>query len=465
MKLKKMEELFEDVSDDWKDILLNDSKSNRRIKRIYKTLSKEESFKDICPPPDKWFEFARLTELNNIKVVILGQDPYYTKGVAHGLAFSCKGRIPPSLRNIYKCLKNTGMVKKEPTTADLTHWATQGVLLLNMALSTELGKAGAHSSLWSKYMSRVLKLICDREEPLIFMLWGNYAKKIADDIPERHIIMKCAHPSPMAQGRLSDSEKFINCDHFSRANEILDEPIDWNIGIKPKTRESKYEDSDDEMDILQAVPSHSGKKSKGRAIKMTYTDGYRRSFLNTTGRTHVFFTDGSCNPNNRSPESVGGYGTVFVEGKHKDTIIYGSNSTIEYNASNNRAEGQAIISGLQYIMQDWDWDAVIIITDSNLWVNLITQWMPKWTEDVFEEKSNPDMTKQMWKLWNTIKKKGKTASIKHVRGHNAAWMKYPEGTWKRYAAETNDYADKLANHARKKLKRGEEIVVPPKIEV
>jgi len=289
------------------------------------------------------------------------------------------------------------------------------------------------------------------------------AKNFADCIPDHHHIMEWAHPSPMAQGRLSDKKKFVNCNHFAKANELLDEPIDWNVGVKPKTRESKYEDSDDEDTVMEVAPIHSAKKTMGKngnkpGNKMIYTDGYKRSFLNTTGRTHVFFTDGSCHPNNRSPESVGGYAAAFVEGKCKDNILYGSNNTIEYNASNNRAEGQAIISGLEYIMQDWDWDGVIIVTDSKLWVNLVTQWMPNWTEDVFEEKSNPDMTKLLWKLWNTIKKKGKAVEIKHVRGHNAAWMKYPIGTWKRYAAETNDYVDELANFARKNLERGDEII-------
>jgi len=219
-------------------------------------------------------------------------------------------------------------------------------------------------------------------------------------------------------------------------------------------REKKYEDSDGETEIRKAMPAC--KKQKGKHNKMIYTDGYRRSFLNTTGRTHVFFTDGSCNPNNRSPESVGGYAAVFVEGSRKDNILYGSVSTTKYNASNNRSEGQAIISGLEYIMRDWDWDGVIVVTDSKLWVELITTWMPNWTEDMFEEKSNPDMTKLAWKLWNIIKKKGKSATIKHVRGHNKKWRKHNEGTWERYAADTNDYADELANYARKNLDRGDE---------
>jgi len=107
-----MEELFDGISDEWKEILLHDATSKKLLKRVYKFLSKQDGFNKVCPPPDKWFEFARLTSFDDIKVVIIGQDPYYTKGIAHGLAFSCKGRIPPSLRNIYKCLENTGMIKK-----------------------------------------------------------------------------------------------------------------------------------------------------------------------------------------------------------------------------------------------------------------------------------------------------------------------------------------------------------------
>ena len=330
-----------------------------------------------------------------------------------------------------------------PKTADLTHWASQGVLLINMALSTKLGVAGAHSTLWKQYMNNVIRLLCEKKKFLIFMLWGNNARGIKKFIPDEHKVLEWGHPSPLAQARLPAKQKFINCDHFTVVNGLLDTPIDW------------MPEKDYEFDGYD-LPKASTNLCKKR--RMTYHDGYLRKFLNSTGRTHVFFTDGSCNPNNRSPESVGGYAAVFVEGPKKDTIIYGSNDTKKHHASNNRAEGQAIISGLKYISTSWDWDSVIIITDSKLWVDLLTKWMPGWSAEKFEEKSNTDLTKSAWQLWSVIKHNGKKIHIKHVRGHNKEWKKYPWGTWKRYAAETNEYADELANYARKTLPRGKEVV-------
>lgn len=186
--------------------------------------------KTIYPPGSLIFNAFNTTPFEDVKVVILGQDPYHRPGEAMGLSFSVpRGvRTPPSLKNIYKELKEDLGVPVADH-GDLTKWAEQGVFLLNAMLTVERSKAGSHQKIgWQNFTDAVIRKLSDEREGLVFMLWGNFAKRKAELIDgDKHLILKAAHPSPLAGGA------FFGSRHFSQANAYLEEhgkeAIDWAL--------------------------------------------------------------------------------------------------------------------------------------------------------------------------------------------------------------------------------------------
>jgi len=186
--------------------------------------------KIIYPPGPLIFNAFNQTPFDKVKVVILGQDPYHNPGEAMGLCFSVpKGvRVPPSLVNIFRELERD-LELPIPNHGDLTHWARQGVLLLNAMLTVEAGKPASHQKIgWQTFTDAVIRRISDLKEGVVFLLWGNFAKGKKALIDEtRHYVLTAPHPSPLA------GDGFVGCGHFSRANELLAkqglEPIDWRL--------------------------------------------------------------------------------------------------------------------------------------------------------------------------------------------------------------------------------------------
>jgi uracil-DNA glycosylase len=185
----------------------------------------------VLPPPELIFNSLALTPLDAVKVVILGQDPYPTPGDAHGLAFSYRGsrRLPASLRTILAEMAED-LGQPMPKTGDLSHWAKQGVLLLNTALTVEAGKAGAHLKFgWAELVDQAVAAVSDHQPAAVFLLWGGSARKHAVQVDRRkHLVIEAGHPSPL--NRLRD---FRGTHPFSRANAWLKEkgldPIDWRL--------------------------------------------------------------------------------------------------------------------------------------------------------------------------------------------------------------------------------------------
>ncbi len=184
----------------------------------------------IYPPGSKIFRAFDLCPLDAVKVVILGQDPYHGAGQAMGLSFSVPEGIaaPPSLKNIFKEIESDLGIKMSGS-PDLEPWARQGVLLLNSVLTVRAGVAASHAGLgWQNFTDAVIKLISERCEGVVFMLWGNYARSKAGLIDSgRHLVLQAAHPSPLARGA------FFGCRHFSQANAYLvrtgRSPINWQL--------------------------------------------------------------------------------------------------------------------------------------------------------------------------------------------------------------------------------------------
>lgn len=185
----------------------------------------------VYPPPEQTFYAFETTPFSAAKVVILGQDPYHQPGQAHGLAFSVPTGVkpPPSLRNVYKALERDSVDFATPGHGNLDTWARQGVLLLNTVLTVEEGKAHAHAAWgWERFTDAVIEKLNDHPQPLVFMLWGKHAQGKGRLISDpRHLLLHSVHPSPLSAHR-----GFLDCAHFSQANEFLRqngrEPIHWS---------------------------------------------------------------------------------------------------------------------------------------------------------------------------------------------------------------------------------------------
>lgn len=189
----------------------------------------EYSSRKIYPRLADIFKALDLVPFEDVKVVILGQDPYHGEGQAHGLSFSVLDgvRMPPSLKNIYKEIVDD-IGGKMPTSGNLEHWAKQGVLLLNATLTVAAGTPGSHQGKgWEQFTDAIIKLLSDNREGLVFMLWGNYARQKGQVIDrKKHLVLEAPHPSPF-----SAHKGFFGCKHFSKANEYLfkggHDPIHW----------------------------------------------------------------------------------------------------------------------------------------------------------------------------------------------------------------------------------------------
>ena len=218
------------LGNDW-DLLLEDEFKKDYYIKLREFLKSEYKTHTIHPSMYDIFNALKWTSYEGTKVVILGQDPYHEEGQAHGLAFSVKVgvQIPPSLLNMYKELKNE-LGLYIPNNGYLEKWARQGVMLLNASLTVRDGLANSHRNKgWEIFTNRVVELLNEREDPVIFLLWGNNAKEKMSIITNpKHHILTSVHPSP-----LSASRGFFGCGHFKKANEILEslgkEPIDWQI--------------------------------------------------------------------------------------------------------------------------------------------------------------------------------------------------------------------------------------------
>lgn len=204
-------------------------------KDLYQFVKEEYSTRIIYPPAEDLFNAFHFTPLNQVKVVILGQDPYHNENQAHGLCFSVLPNqdIPPSLANIYKELQedlgcyipNSGYLKK---------WADQGVLLLNTVLTVRAHQAHSHQGKgWEQFTDAVIHAVNQQDRPIVFLLWGRPAQKKESMLTNsKHLILKAPHPSPLSAYR-----GFFGCKHFSQTNQFLQnnevEPIDWQICCEP----------------------------------------------------------------------------------------------------------------------------------------------------------------------------------------------------------------------------------------
>ena len=216
------------IEQSWKDALSHEFDKDYFVKLTDFVRGEYLSGRAVYPAPQNIFNAFNLCPLDRVRVVIIGQDPYHEPGQAHGLCFSVlpPTPVPPSLVNIYKEIESD-LGRKSITNGDLTNWANQGVLLLNATLTVRAHAAASHAGRgWEEFTDAVIRAVGARDN-IVYMLWGSFAQKKAAFVnPDRNLILKSAHPSPLSAYR-----GFFGNKHFSRANEYLIQhgflPIDW----------------------------------------------------------------------------------------------------------------------------------------------------------------------------------------------------------------------------------------------
>lgn len=219
------------ITKNWYE-LLKDEFEKPYYKNLMQFLENEYKTKTIYPKPENVFNALNKVKFNQVKVVIIGQDPYHGVNQAHGLSFSVEKdvNIPPSLNNIFKELHND-VGTYIPNNGNLTKWANQGVLMLNAVLTVESGKPNSHKAKgWEEFTSKIIELLNERQKPVIFLLWGANAKAIGKKITNpQHFVLTASHPSPMS----ANQGGWFGCKHFSKVNKILsdlgEDTIDWQI--------------------------------------------------------------------------------------------------------------------------------------------------------------------------------------------------------------------------------------------
>ena len=218
------------IGNSW-DNLLKEEFQKEYYQVLRKNLAQEYKTRTIYPAMENIFNALKYTSFEDVKILLLGQDPYHGPNQAHGLCFSVQKGVdkPPSLKNMFKELESDLGIKA-PSHGCLTDWAKQGVLLLNTVLTVREGEPNSHKKLgWTIFTDKIIELLNEREDPVIFVLWGRNA---IDKLPlitnTNHYVLTAAHPSP-----LSASRGFLGCKHYSKINNILPsigkEPIDWKI--------------------------------------------------------------------------------------------------------------------------------------------------------------------------------------------------------------------------------------------
>lgn len=338
------------VSQDWLDLLECDE--------FYECFNGIEG-ENICPKPEQILNAFKLTQYEDVKVVIIGQDPYPNPDNAYGMAFSTAPdcSVPASLRKIYEALITHGHIDKKPSHGCLENWAKQGVLLLNMAFTCQVGKSDSHP-FWKPFTTGFIERLCLQKSDMIFLLWGGKAQEIKPHIEKSsgyHTIFEWGHPSPMSRVNQQECDKnFKYCDHFNLVNEILDQPIIWDPDFDPHAR-------------------------------------------------NVIFTDGHCSNNGRenahagwgayAPDTFMGYTTNLNFRKH---------GPVDGDQTNNRAELQAVLETLKILFKHGlELEPTTIITDSEYVKGVITEWM--WRKNWVQTHKNPDIIGEIKKLLTGMK--------------------------------------------------------------
>lgn len=374
---------------------------------------------ELSPRPSLIMNAFRLCPIERARVVLLGQDPYIKAGQAQGLSFSVPEgfTIPPSLKNIYACMKHTEMLREMPKHGDLSSWAQQGVLMYNSALTTKLGKSNAHQAIWSKYTNALISHMSAKLDKIVFVLLGNDAKEKKSLIDgKKHIILEWGHPSPLSSLNQSDNPRnFKYCTAFKRINEILEQPIVWNTVCGDDVPLLKHAAPAPKNNSAERITDIDPKLAALQTHNVVSGDPY-----------HIYiFTDGGASGNGKA-KCVATWGVCYISaaksyslgGKCENVAIAG----VEYTTSNNRGELTAIAKALEIAQDELDGARdsaaakITIVSDSEYSINCITKWAYTWEKkpEELKKKKNTDLIMPAHTVYKDIRDK---ITIIHVRSH------------------------------------------------
>lgn len=380
----------------------------------------------LCPPVGDIFSAFKHTPLENVSIVILGQDPYIKAGEADGKSFSVRRgvTIPPSLRNIFQCWLHYGFIKALPKHGDLTNIAKQGVLFLNAALTTRLGASNAHATMWSDYVDALLGEISQLPQSIIFIALGRFAKTKMDLIDRRrHIVLEWGHPSPLNSANNNDNPAhFKYCTAFKRANDMLvlsnKEPIHWDpdyeklVPLLNEKTEPQYTTAaraaidSPKLHIIekdQNARDQKEQKQIDQKDQIPYEQAVIKEVSNDdpcplTIDTLWVFYDGGATGNGRAhcKASYAFYVTdgcvaARAGGLVQDVYIPGQ----VYRASNQRGELTGLLEALKFVCErasEFSFKNIKIVYDNEYSVKCITEWINNWiAKDKLSEKANIDL--------------------------------------------------------------------------
>jgi uracil-DNA glycosylase len=389
--------IFKGVDSRWKKILIGTPELKNKF--IDTLLAVQKTEDEITPGWNDILNFAKYPFLKT-KVLIIGQDPYPGEGVAHGLSFSTLDtRCPHSLGKIFQAMVKTGVVDKKPTTYNLTKWCEQGVILLNAAWTTKVGSSNSHAEIWQPYVDTVIRAISQKHPGLTVLLWGAFAKSKETLLDKQHRILTWTHPAARVD--------FTQCPHFQITRDDLG--IDWN----PDTSTLEDIQEDNQKD------DYKDHKERVTEAAIPQFDSCK-----------TWYTDGAA-PGNGRKGCKAGWAVinrglhVFQNGPVMPCTIQYLGEMVEASPTNIRGEGFAIFYAMRYITETECGGQHTIVTDSQFWIDMITKYMPTWTQNkrfTWSQKKNSDLCEEIWTLYNKMDPK---PQFRFVKAHQNVCPKDP----------------------------------------
>jgi uracil-DNA glycosylase len=460
--------IFEGISDDWKELLVRELRPQLTyaLTELNKCIGKDMTISQLCPQPQNIFNFARMTPYHDVKIVLIGQDPYIGKDEAHGLSFSTNKGIPPSLIAIYNNLASVGLIKNKQPSGNLEHWARQGVLLLNAALTTKQGKSGAHKNIWIDYTDKIIERLSNSNLQPIFILLGNDAMAKRRLIASKCTVYTWGHPSPLNRAnKIECPANFKYCDAFKLAHEqllVAGKEIIWDRVEYDNTFGIADDETPEDNPAAINVPENIAYKpiELQRLPSVSEQDQHSPlSFLPQDDVVYVF-TDGGCIGNGRS-NANSSYAFCIVTSTHLYKL-YGLVELVNiagetFKTSNNRGELFGVSYAIHYIrnilcgktennelLNALKSKNIMIVSDSKYTIGCYSKWGFSWRANGDNTKKNLDI---IFPTLDTIDELTKIYmfNIKyyHIHSHKDAPKEHPD----LFYWTGNYIADKLCESA------------------
>ncbi len=390
MNREQIASIFAELTDTSRNILVK-TLSTPLITAI-QAINKEAL--PFVPPANHILECFKVCPFESTRVVLLGQDPYIKPNEAHGLSFSTLATTtPPSLKKIYDCMVATGCLQGHPTTNDLTPWAKQGVLLLNTALTTQLGKSDAHATYWQAYTDGIISELNKQHDGLIFILLGTKAqakRKLIDT--KKHSILEWGHPSPLnpANRDKESPSNFIRCDVFHRTNSLLESAgkptISWVL-------EGSHREP-----VLAVTPCPMPTSAP---------------IIHPVSVSYRLYTDGGAIANGKTNCQASWAYIIYAPNGSVYKYAAGRVAPSEHGESNNRGELSAIFLGVMEFARGGFDAPLIILSDSEYSLKSVSLWYPEWVrKNKLADKKNLDLIAGITQACSKL-----SVNYRHVAAH------------------------------------------------